>query len=174
MTDQPSEGQEPKGPVPPPGPPPQQWQQPGGPLQPPPPQQWPQQPPHGQLPPGPPPYGQPPQGRAPYAQQPPGPYGPTYAQRPPAPGLPSWAKVVLGALIGLLVSVGSPLLAFGLAGIDAPVELLVFLVTIIPVLLASPLLIARQTRFWGVGIMLGLAVGSFVLGGVCVSLISGY
>jgi len=47
-------------------------------------------------------------------------------------------------------------------------------VTIIPPLLASPLLIARATRSWGVGIMLGLALGSLVLGGACVSLLSGY
>ncbi|MDT0212754.1 hypothetical protein Q9R29_02550 [Rothia sp. ARF10] len=86
----------------------------------------------------------------------------------------AWGKVVLGVLIGLFVSVGSPLLAFALAGVDAPVELLVFLVTIIPVLLASPLLIARQTRSWGIGIMLGLAVGSFVLGGACVSIVASY
>jgi len=159
MTDQPPEGQEPRGPVPPPGQQPPQWQQPpyGQPPAP-------QQPPYGQAP-----YGQPPYGQPPY-----GPYGSVYAQRPPAPGMAAWGKVVLGALIGLFVSVGSPLLAFALAGIDAPVELLVLLVTVIPVLLASPLLIARQTRSWGIGIMLGLAVGSFVLGGACVSLVAGY
>lgn len=157
MTDQPPEGQEPQAPVPPPG-----------------------QPPSGQLPAGQPSYGQPPvHGQPPYGQLPPGqqpygPYGATYAQRPPAPGMATWGKVVLGALIGLFVSVGSPLLAFALAGLDAPVELLVLLVTVIPVLLASPLLIARQTRSWGIGIMLGLAVGSFVLGGACVSLVAGY
>lgn len=135
------------------------------------------QPPEGEEPRGPvppPPYGQPPPGHLPPGQQPYGPYGATYAQRPPAPGMATWGKVVLGALIGLFVSVGSPLLAFALAGLDAPVELLVLLVTVIPVLLASPLLIARQTRSWGTGIMLGLAVGSFVLGGACVSLVAGY
>ncbi|CAN7274935.1 hypothetical protein [Knoellia sp. LjRoot47] len=103
-----------------------------------------------------------------------GPYGPMYPQQPLPTGLPSWAKVVLGGLIGLVASVGSPLLAFALAGVQAPTELLVLLVTIIPPLLASPLLIAKSTRMWGVGVMLGLSLGSLVLGGACVSLISGY
>lgn len=142
----------------PPGPPPGQWPGPPPPYQPgplPPHQQGqPGQPQH--LPPG-------------YA----GAYGPTYGAPLPT-GLPNWAKIVLGALIGLVASVGSPLVAFGVAGLDAPVELLVLLVTVIPPLLATPLLIARSTRTWGVGVMLGLAVGSFVLGGACVSLISGY
>lgn len=168
MTDQPNEGEEPRSdttptrPVPPgqsgqPGPPQQgppsaQQPPPGWPQQPPP--SWQQGPPYGRVPPH-------------------GPYGPAYVQ--PAPtGLPTWAQIVLGGLIGLLASVGSPLVAFGLAGIDAPVEVLVLLVTVIPPLLASPLLIARATRSWGVGIMLGLALGSLVLGGACVSLLTGY
>lgn len=49
--------------------------------------------------------------------------------------------------------------------------------TLIPTLLGIPLLFRTSTRPWGVGLMIGLAIGSFVLGGACVSIInpsSGY
>ena len=119
---------------------------------------------------GPPPQGPPPQG-------PPPPYGPQnpYGQYPPAPGLPSWAKTLFGFLIGLPISILAPILAFALVNLEmpGPVELKVFLVTLIPTLLGIPLLFGKSTRPWGVGLMLGLAIGSFVLGGACVSIIDG-
>lgn len=114
----------------------------------------------------PPPQGPPPQG-------PPPNHGPpsTYQQKQPAPGLPSWAKTLFGFLIGLPVSVFAPILTFLLVDVEIPVALKVFLVTVIPTLLAIPLLFGKRTRPWGVGLMLGLAIGSFVLGGACVSII---
>ncbi|WP_404385944.1 hypothetical protein LL946_06430 [Knoellia locipacati] len=179
MTDQPPDGQDvpqPQQPAQPPSQPPRppqqlpqqpSWGSPPGTSPGTPPGQWPAQPPHQA--------GQPYQPGQPQHLPPPyGAYGPPQGAPPLQTGLPNWAKVVLGALIGLVASVGSPLIAFGVAGLDAPVELLVLLVTVIPPLLATPLLIARSTRAWGVGVMLGLAVGSFILGGACVSLISGY
>ncbi len=45
--------------------------------------------------------------------------------------------------------------------------------TLIPTLLGVPLLFGKSTRPWGVGLMIGLAIGSFVLGGACVSIIDG-
>lgn len=104
---------------------------------------------------------------------PPTPYG----QSQPAPGLPSWAKTLFGFLIRLPVSVLAPVLAFALVQLPGPVSLKVFLVTVIPPLLGVPLLFGKSTRPWGVGLMLGLALGSLVLGGTCVSIIdssSGY
>ncbi|GAA4114855.1 hypothetical protein GCM10022415_11010 [Knoellia locipacati] len=137
-----------------------------------------------QPPPGPPPGAPPPPPGGPYGPPgPPGPHGPTgpYGRpgpHPPAPGLPNWAKTLFGALIGLVASVASPILAFAIVGLGTPgpTELKVFLVTVIPMLLGVPFLIARSTRPWGVGLMIGLAVGSLVLGGACVSIIdsSGY
>ena len=149
---------------PPLGPPPQ-----GPPPQGPPPQG----PPQGPPPQGPPPQGPPPKG--PPRQGPPPPYGPQnpYGQYPPAPGLPSWAKTLFGFLIGLPISILAPILAFALVNLEIPTELKVFLVTLIPTLLGIPLLFGKSTRPWGVGLMLGLAIGSFVLGGACVSIIDG-
>ncbi|MEO7268495.1 MAG: hypothetical protein ABIW49_04730 [Knoellia sp.] len=128
----------------------------------------PQGPPQGPPPQGPPPQGPPPQGQPPYGS--PNPYG---QYPPPSPGLPSWAKTLFGFLIGLPVSIFAPILAFALVQMAGPVELKVFLVTLIPTLLGVPLLFGKTTRPWGVGLMLGLAIGSFVLGGACVSIING-
>lgn len=130
-------------------------------------------PPQGPPPQGPPPQGPPPQGPPP--QGPPPPHGPPnpYGQYPPAPGLPSWAKTLFGFLIGLPVSIFAPILAFLLVNLPGPVELKVALVTIVPPLLGIPLLFGKSTRPWGVGLMLGLAIGSFVLGGACVAIIDG-
>lgn len=128
------------------------------------------------LPPGRPP-GMPPGGPPPQGPPPGGPYG-RPGPYPPAPGLPNWAKTLFGALIGLVASVASPILAFAVVGLGTPgpTELKVFLVTIVPMLLGVPFLIAKSTRPWGVGLMIGLAIGSFVLGGACVAIIdsSGY
>lgn len=133
-----------------------------------------------QPPPGQNPYGQNPQnpqnpqghnpyGQSPYGQNPQNPYG----AYPAAPGLPNWAKTLFGVLIGLPVSILSVILAFVLVGLPGPTGLKVFLVTVVPMLLGAPFLIAKSTRPWGVGLMIGLAIGSLVLGGACVSIIDG-
>lgn len=116
----------------------------------------------------PPPVGPPPQG-------PPPPYGQPnpYGQYQPASGLPNWAKTLFGFLIGLPVSIVAPFLALLLTQLPGPIELKVLLVTVIPPLLALPLFFGKSTRPWGVGLMMGLAIGSFVLGGTCVAIIDG-
>ncbi|KGN37791.1 hypothetical protein [Knoellia subterranea] len=128
------------------------------------------QPPPGQDPHSHNPYGQNPQGQNPYGQ--PVPQNP-YGAYPPAPGLPNWAKTLFGVLIGLPVSIFAPILAFVLTEVPGPTGLKIFLVTVLPALIGVPFLFGKSTRPWGVGLIIGLAIGSLVLGGLCVSIIEG-
>ncbi|MCD4536044.1 hypothetical protein LRP67_18300 [Nocardioides sp. cx-169] len=123
----------------------------------------------------PPPYGgTPPGGWGPPG--PPSPWGPP-PPRPPG-GLPVWGQVLAGGGIGLFA--GVLLLVLVLAVVATQTgsaeisgQTLFWLVVLVPILCPVPMLFFNPTRMWGVGLMIGIAVSTISLAGVCAAIITG-
>lgn len=81
-----------------------------------------------------------------------------------------------GLVIGPILAVGFPLLGLAIASGATTEDDTPFAVGLIaglaaPILLPIPLLFARPTRPWGVGIMAGAALTLIVFGGLCAAII---
>lgn len=113
----------------------------------------------------------------PYGQQPmpPYPYQQPYAYQPPP--MSPWVGYLVGALaIGPIAGVFLSIfmvMVLGSMGVESGAALLVGAV-VVPTVMPVPLLFFKPTRPWGIGIMIGIALTSIVLGGVCVAIVSGH
>ena len=137
------------------------------------------QPPGPQPPQPPPPPGQYPGYGPPYDRSPPGqnPYGgdtTSYYQPIDTGGMSSTVKVVLGIVIGVFAGFFLWVFAaivFSLSVSDTGTEFL-FFAAVAPLVVPAPLLIWQATRPWAVGLLMGTAVASIGMSGLCASLIS--
>lgn len=140
------------------------WQPPGPELPPPPPP-----PPPGQYPGYGPPYDRPPPGQNPYGGD-----TTSYYQPIDSGGMSSTVKVVLGVVIGVFAGFFLWVFAailFSLGVSDTGNEFL-FFAAVAPLVVPAPLLIWQATRPWGVGLLMGTAISSIGMSGLCASLIS--
>ena len=140
------------------------WQPPGPELPPPPPP-----PPPGQYPGYGPPYDPPPPGQNPYGGD-----TTSYYQPIDSGGMSSTVKVVLGVVIGVFAGFFLWVFAailFSLGVSDTGNEFL-FFAAVAPLVVPAPLLIWQATRPWGVGLLMGTAISSIGMSGLCASLIS--
>ena len=126
--------------------------------------------PPGQYPGYGPPYDRPPPGQNPYG-------GDTTSYYAPidSGGMSSTVKVVLGMVIGVFAGfflwiVAAILFSAGGTGSDTD---FLFFAAVAPLLVPAPLLIWQATRPWAVGLLMGTAVASIGMSGLCASLISG-
>lgn len=119
-----------------------------------------------------------------YGGTPPGQWGPPAPWGPPPPprhpgGLPVWGQVLAGAGIGLFAGVILLILVFALAasaqsGSDSMSGATLFwLVVIVPTVLPVPMLFFTPTRYWGVGLMIGIALSTISLAGACAAILTG-
>ena len=139
-----------------------EWQPPG--PQPPP---W--QPPPGQYPGYGPPYDRPPPGQNPYGGD-----TTSYYQPIDSGGMSSTVKVVLGVVIGVFAGFFLWVFAaigFSASGSGSDSDFL-FFAAVAPLVVPAPLLIWQATRPWGVGLLMGTAISSIGMSGLCASLIS--
>ncbi|MCD4524808.1 hypothetical protein [Nocardioides sp. cx-173] len=121
----------------------------------------------------------------PYGGTPPGgwgPPGPPSSWGPPQPrppgGLPVWGQVLAGAGIGLfagvlLLVVVLAVVATQAGSAEISGQTLFWLVVLVPILCPVPMLLFRPTRMWGVGLIIGIAVSTISLAGVCAAIITG-
>ena len=140
------------------------WQPPG--PQPPPP---PPPPPPGQYPGYGPPYDRPPRGQNPYGGD-----TTSYYQPIDSGGMSSTVKIVLGVVIGVFAGFFLWVFAaivFSLGVSDTGTGFL-FFAAVAPLVVPAPLLIWQATRPWGVGLLMGTAISSIGMSGLCASLIS--
>lgn len=140
------------------------WQPPGPELPPPPPP-----PPPGQYPGYGPPYDRPPPGQNPYGGD-----TTSYYQPIDSGGMSSTVKVVLGVVIGVFAGFFLWVFAailFSLGVSDTGTEFL-FFAAVAPLVVPAPLLIWQATRPWAVGLLMGTAISSIGMSGLCASLIS--
>ena len=139
------------------------------------------QPPGPELPPPPPPlppvqypgYG-PPYDRPPPGQNPYGGDTTSYYQPIDSGGMSSTVKVVLGVVIGVFAGFFLWVFAaivFSLGVSETGTEFL-FFAAVAPLVVPAPLLIWQATRPWGVGLLMGTAISSIGMSGLCASLIS--
>ena len=137
------------------------WQPPGTPPPPP--------PPPGQYPGYGPPYDRPPPGQNPYGGD-----TTSYYQPVDSGGMSSTVKVVLGVVIGVFA--GFFLWVFAAVGFALGVSdtgtAFLFFAAVAPLVVPAPLLIWQATRPWAVGLLMGTAVASIGMSGLCASLIS--
>ena len=133
------------------------WQPPGPPPPPPPvpPDQYPG---YG------PPYDRPPPGQNPYGGD-----TTSYYQPIDSGGMSSTVKVVLGVVIGVFA--GFFLWVFAAIVFSVGTEFL-FFAAVAPLVVPAPLLIWQATRPWAVGLLMGTAISSIGMSGLCASLIS--
>jgi hypothetical protein len=137
------------------------------------------QPPGPQPPPPPPPAGQYPAYGPPYDRPPPAqnPYGgdtTSYYQPIDSGGMSSTVKVVLGMVIGVLAGFFLWIMAailFSAGGTGSDTDFL-FFAAVAPLLVPAPLLIWQATRPWAVGLLMGTAISSIGMSGLCASLIN--
>ena len=137
------------------------WQPPG-----PPPPPW--QPPPGQYPGYGPPYDRPPPGQNPYGGD-----TTSYYQPIDSGGMSSTVKVVLGLVIGIFAGFFLWIVAaigFSAGGTSSDSGFL-FFAAVAPLVVPAPLLIWRATRPWAVGLLMGTAISSIGMSGLCASLI---
>jgi hypothetical protein len=135
------------------------WQPPGPPPPPPP----------GQYPGYGPPYDRPPPGQNPYGGD-----TTSYYQPIDSGGMSSTLKVVLGIVIGVFAGFFLWVFAailFSAGGTGQGTDFL-FFAAVAPLVVPAPLLIWPATRPWGVGLLMGTAVASIGMSGLCASLIS--
>ena len=135
------------------------WQPPGPELPPPPPGQY-----SGYGP----PYDRPPPGQNPYGGD-----TTSYYQPIDSGGMSSTVKVVLGVVIGVFAGFFLWVFAailFSLGVSDTGPEFL-FFAAVAPLVVPAPLLIWQATRPWGVGLLMGTAISSIGMSGLCASLI---
>ncbi len=127
-------------------------------------------PPHpGQYPGYGPPYDRPPPGQNPYGGD-----TTSYYQPIDSGGMSSTVKVVLGVVIGVFAGFFLWVFAailFSLGVSDTGNEFL-FFAAVAPLVVPAPLLIWQATRPWGVGLLMGTAISSIGMSGLCASLIS--
>lgn len=123
----------------------------------------------------------PPQGPPHYGQ--PGQYGPPYhygqpvfpAQPYSPPPSTGTTNLVLGLLLGGLIGVvlgGVLTFAIFFATVDTLPRGALALAILLPFLLPVPLLFFKNTRPWAAGLLMGIALGSVVLAGSCVWILS--
>ena len=139
-----------------------EWQPPG--PQPPP---W--QPPPGQYPGYGPPYDRPPPAQNPYGGD-----TTSYYQPIDSGGMSSTVKVVLGLVIGIFAGFFLWIVAaigFSAGGTSSDSGFL-FFAAVAPLVVPAPLLIWQATRPWGVGLLMGTAISSIGMSGLCASLIA--
>ena len=103
------------------------------------------------------------------------PYGAPY--QPPDQGVSPWVGYLIGSLvIGPILAIGIPFLSLAVFASTAYDDDSAFTVAaviglVLPFLLPIPLLLKKATRPWGVGILVGVGVTLFVLGGLCAGFI---
>ena len=137
------------------------WQPPG-----PPPPPW--HPPPGQYPGYGPPYDRPPPGQNPYGGD-----TTSYYQPIDSGGMSSTVKVVLGLVIGIFAGFFLWIVAaigFSAGGTSSGSDFL-FFAAVAPLVVPAPLLIWQATRPWAVGLLMGTALSSIGMSGLCASLI---
>jgi hypothetical protein len=86
----------------------------------------------------------------------------------------STVKVVLGVVIGVFAGFFLWVFAailFSVGVSDTGNEFL-FFAAVAPLVVPAPLLIWQATRPWGVGLLMGTAISSIGMSGLCASLIS--
>ncbi len=116
-----------------------------------------------------PPYDRPPPGQNPYGGD-----TTSYYQPIDSGGMSSTVKVVLGVVIGVFAGFFLWVFAailFSLGVSDTGNEFL-FFAAVAPLVVPAPLLIWQATRPWGVGLLMGTAISSIGMSGLCASLIS--
>ena len=136
---------------------------------------------HPPGPPPPPPPGQYPGYGPPYDRPPPGqnPYGgdtTSYYQPIDSGGMSSTAKAILGVVIGVFAGFFLWIFAaivFAASVSDSDTDLL-FFAAVAPLIVPAPLLIWQATRPWAVGLLMGTALSSIGMSGLCASLISSF
>jgi hypothetical protein len=136
---------------------------------------------HPPGPPPPPPPGQYPGYGPPYDRPPPGqnPYGgdtSSYYQPIDSGGMSSTAKVVLGVVIGVFTGFflwSCAAIVFSASVSDSDTDFL-FFAAVAPLIVPAPLLIWKATRPWAVGLLMGTAISSIGMSGLCASLISSF
>jgi hypothetical protein len=90
----------------------------------------------------------------------------SYYQPIDSGGMSTAAKVVLGGVIGLLA--GGFLWFFtAIVFLGADADSFLLLSAVAPLLVPAPLLIWKATRPWAVGILIGTAIVSIGLAGLC-------
>ena len=120
-------------------------------------------------------------------------YGPPYdpPEQPPAPNpygggttsyyqpidsgaMSSTAKVVLGAVLGLCAGIFLWFVAVILftAGGPSNGNDFLFFAAVAPLVVPAPLLIWQATRPWAVGLLMGTAISSIGMSGLCASVLS--
>jgi hypothetical protein len=98
--------------------------------------------------------------------------------RPPG-GIAVWAQVLSGIAIGLFAGVALLVLVViviaGALGDDENMSGTTFfwIAVLVPVLFPAPMLFFRQTRMWGVGLIIGVALCTISLAGACATIITG-
>jgi hypothetical protein len=86
----------------------------------------------------------------------------------------STAKVVLGAVLGLCAGIFLWFVAvilFSVGGTSNGNGFL-FFAAVAPLVVPAPLLIWKATRPWAVGLLMGTAISSIGMSGLCASLLS--
>lgn len=107
------------------------------------------------------------------ADQPPNPYGPEGRS---GPRRYYWSLVVVGAVIGFVLWVGVSVLVVIATGFAEPVGTAPWLAIVVLgaiFVLAVASIVWPRTRRLGQGIILGLAIGMVVAGGLCIPLLIG-
>jgi hypothetical protein len=132
------------------------------------------QPPGPATPPQPPP--QNPYGAGPTSNYQPGYDQPGYYQPSDSGGMSSTVKVVLGLVIGVFVGFVLwfvAVIAFSAGGTGDGTGFL-FFAAVAPLVVPAPLLIWRATRPWAAGLLMGTAISSIGMSGLCASLLSSW
>ena len=107
----------------------------------------------------------------------PNPYGggtTSYYQPIDSGAMSSTAKVVLGAVLGLCAGIFLWFVAVILfsAGGTSDGNDFLFFAAVVPLVVPAPLLIWKATRPWAVGLLMGTAISSIGMSGLCASLLS--
>ena len=115
-----------------------------------------------------------PQPPPPPAQNPYGGDTTSYYQPIDSGGMSSTVKVVLGMVIGVFAGfflwiVAAILFSAGGTGSDTD---FLFFAAVAPLVVPAPLLIWQATRSWAVGLLMGTAISSIGMSGLCASLIN--
>jgi hypothetical protein len=101
-------------------------------------------------------------------------YQPGYYQPSDSGGMSSTVKVVLGLVIGVFVGFVLwfvAVIAFSAGGTGDDTGFL-FFAAVAPLVVPAPLLIWKATRPWAVGLLMGTAISSIGMSGLCASLLS--